>query len=47
MAVIRDVMPAFELFQPVSIEDAQAVLGRYGSNAWVPRHWSIWQGSRS
>jgi xanthine dehydrogenase YagS FAD-binding subunit len=35
MAVIRDVMPAFELFQPVSIEDAQAVLGRYGSNAWV------------
>src|SRR4030095_4499647 len=35
MAVIRDVMPAFELFQPSSIEDAQAVLGRYGSDAWV------------
>ena len=35
MAVIRDVMPAFELFQPASIEDAQAVLDRYGSNAWV------------
>jgi xanthine dehydrogenase YagS FAD-binding subunit len=35
MAVIRDVMPAFELFQPVSIEDAQAVLDRYGSGAWV------------
>jgi len=35
MAVIRDVMPAFELFQPASIEDAQAVLGRYGSGAWV------------
>src|SRR5688500_15841074 len=36
MAVIRDVMPAFELFQPASIEDAQAVLDRYGSDAWVP-----------
>lgn len=35
MAVIRDVMPAFELFQPSSIEDAQAVLARYGANAWV------------
>ena len=35
MAVIRDVMPAFELFQPASIEDAQAVLGRYGSEALV------------
>ena len=35
MAVIRDVMPAFELFQPASIEDAQAVLERYGSGAWV------------
>ena len=35
MAVIRDVMPAFELFQPASIEDAQAVLERYGSDAWV------------
>jgi xanthine dehydrogenase YagS FAD-binding subunit len=28
-------MPAFELFQPASIEDAQAVLDRYGSGAWV------------
>ena len=35
MAVIRDVMPAFELFQPASIEDAQAVLNRYGSDALV------------
>ena len=35
MAVIRDVMPAFELFQPTSIEDAQAVLNRYGTGAWV------------
>ncbi|MBI3048839.1 MAG: xanthine dehydrogenase family protein subunit M [Acidobacteria bacterium] len=35
MAVIRDVMPAFELFQPTSVEDAQAVLNRYGADAWV------------
>lgn len=35
MAVIRDVMPAFELFQPASIEDAQAVLDRYGAGALV------------
>jgi xanthine dehydrogenase YagS FAD-binding subunit len=28
-------MPAFELFQPASIEDAQAVLNRYGAAAWV------------
>src|SRR4030095_10733861 len=24
-----------ELFQPSSVEDAQALLGRYGSDAWV------------
>ena len=35
MAVIRDVMPAFELFQPASIPDAQALLDRYGDGAWV------------
>jgi xanthine dehydrogenase YagS FAD-binding subunit len=35
MAVIRDPMPAFELFQPSSVADAQALLGRYGSGAWV------------
>ena len=35
MAVIRDVMPAFELFQPASIDDALALLDRYGSEAWV------------
>ena len=35
MATIRDVMPAFELFQPASIEDAQAVLDRYGAGAMV------------
>jgi xanthine dehydrogenase YagS FAD-binding subunit len=35
MAVIRDVMPAFELFQPSSIEDARALLDRHGQDAWV------------
>src|SRR5262249_11779201 len=35
MAVIRDMMPAFELFQPASIEDAVALLDRHGSSAWV------------
>ena len=33
MAVIRDVMPAFELFQPATIEDALALLDRHGSDA--------------
>ena len=35
MAVIRDVMPAFELFQPASIDDAVGLLDKYGKNAWV------------
>ena len=35
MAVIRDVMPAFELFQPESVDDAMALLARYGSESWV------------
>jgi xanthine dehydrogenase YagS FAD-binding subunit len=35
MAVIRDMMPAFELFQPASVEDALALLDRHGSAAWV------------
>jgi xanthine dehydrogenase YagS FAD-binding subunit len=35
MAVIRDPMPAFELFQPTSVDEAQAVLRRYGSSAWA------------
>src|SRR5580692_5492514 len=35
MAVIRDMMPMFELFQPASIEDALALLDRHGSEAWV------------
>jgi xanthine dehydrogenase YagS FAD-binding subunit len=35
MAVIRDVMPAFELLQPESIAEAQRLLEENGSNAWV------------
>ncbi|MGB6429880.1 MAG: xanthine dehydrogenase family protein subunit M [Candidatus Acidiferrales bacterium] len=35
MAVIRDVMPDFELFQPASIDDAVTLLAEYGSDAWV------------
>src|SRR5256885_9982186 len=35
MAVIRDVMPAFELFQPASIDAALELLDRYGEKAWV------------
>ena len=35
MAVIRDVMPAFELLQPNSITDAQKLLERQGGDAWV------------
>ena len=35
MAVIRDVMPAFELFQPASADDAVSLLNEYGADAWV------------
>jgi len=35
MAVIRDVMPAFELFQPSTVTDAQKILEQYGRDAWV------------
>ncbi len=35
MAVIRDMMPAFELFQPANIEEALSLLDRHGSEAWV------------
>jgi xanthine dehydrogenase YagS FAD-binding subunit len=35
MAVIHDVMPAFELFQPESTVDAITLLDRYSPNAWV------------
>ena len=35
MAVIRDVMPAFDLLQPNSIADAQKLLQQQGSDGWV------------
>jgi xanthine dehydrogenase YagS FAD-binding subunit len=35
MAVIHDVMPAFELFQPASIGDVVTLLDRHAPNAWV------------
>ena len=35
MALIHDVMPAFELLQPTSVDDAVQLLARHGSKAWV------------
>ena len=35
MAVIRDVMPVFELYQPASIDDAIKLLDRHGADALV------------
>jgi len=35
MAVIRDVMPAFDLVQPTSVADAQKLLADIGDGAWV------------
>lgn len=35
MAVIRDMIPAFELLQPSSVEEALNHLDQYGEDAWV------------
>jgi xanthine dehydrogenase YagS FAD-binding subunit len=35
MATIRDVMPAFELYQPPSVDAALALLDEHGADAWV------------
>ncbi len=35
MAVIRDIMPAFDLLQPASVADAQKLLDQYREDAWV------------
>jgi xanthine dehydrogenase YagS FAD-binding subunit len=35
MAVIHDVIPAFELLQPTSLEDALALKRRYGRTSWA------------
>src|SRR5438477_5068775 len=35
MAVIRDIIPAFELYQPSSIDDALRLLDKFGADALV------------
>src|SRR6202035_4893497 len=35
MAVIRDVMSSFELYQPSSVADAQKLLEQHGPDGWV------------
>jgi len=35
MAIVHDVMPVFELFQPTTVEDTLALLDTYGTDAWV------------
>jgi xanthine dehydrogenase YagS FAD-binding subunit len=35
MAVIRDVMPAFDLLQPTSAVDAHKLLQQHGEQPWV------------
>src|SRR5579883_1348837 len=35
MAVIRDIMPAFDLLQPSSVSEARQLLQQHGQEAWV------------
>jgi xanthine dehydrogenase YagS FAD-binding subunit len=35
MAIIRDIMPAFELFQPATVDDALRLADQHGKDAWV------------
>jgi len=35
MAIVRDIMPAFELFQPATVDDALRLANEHGSDAWV------------
>src|SRR5262245_31484866 len=35
MAVIHDVMPVFELYQPESLDDTLRLLERFGARAWI------------
>jgi xanthine dehydrogenase YagS FAD-binding subunit len=35
MAVIHDVMPVFELYQPESLDDTLRLLGRFEGRAWI------------
>jgi xanthine dehydrogenase YagS FAD-binding subunit len=35
MAIVRDIMPAFELFQPATIDDTLRLAAQHGQDAWV------------
>src|SRR5580704_8772932 len=35
MAIVRDIMPAFELFQPATIDDTLRLASQHGQDAWV------------
>jgi xanthine dehydrogenase YagS FAD-binding subunit len=35
MAIIRDIMPAFELYQPATVDDTLRLLDQHGQDAWV------------
>jgi len=35
MAIIRDMIPAFDLYQPVDLEAALGLLAEHGSDAWI------------
>ena len=35
MAVIRDMIPPFELYQPAGVDDAVRLMDEYGSDGWV------------
>ena len=35
MAIVHDVMPVFELFQPMTVDDTLALLEKYDQDAWV------------
>ena len=35
MAIIRDIMPAFELYQPATIDDALRLADKHGHDAWL------------
>ena len=43
MAVIHDMMPAFELFQPASLDDALGLLDRHGADASIERTADGWR----
>jgi xanthine dehydrogenase YagS FAD-binding subunit len=35
MAVIRDVLPVFDLYQPATIDDAVRLVGEHGADGWI------------